>query len=248
MKKYIILAGFFLAMFPGQSWAAEFLVDSSSTLKTNLVAYYPYDGTSTDIFAAHNQIKIGSTTFSQGKVGQAVNFGSNNTGNRLRNTDSIGINGGAISISAWVNVTTAPSNQAYTFVDVDSGANNIGYYLEYADVGGAKSVYFGRDKLCVAVDLASATTTLATGTWYNLTGTFNGSLLSLYINGALQSTSTTAGGNGTCNQDEIETGSRNNGVTNKYSGLIDEVSIWRKALTPEDASYLYNGGSGQSLL
>jgi len=249
MKKYIVWTLVFLGVFfifSEHTFATQFQVDTAGTLTTGLEAYYPYESTSTDFWSTHDQINNGSTTFSGGKVGNAADFGPTNTSKWLRNTDAIGINGGAISISTWVNITTAPSNKTYTFVDVDSGASNVGFYLQYSDSNGTKTIDFARDRLCVAVQSASINAALIPGTWYHLVGTYDGSLLSLYENNILVATST-GSGTGSCNQNEIETGARNNGVTNKYSGLVDEVGVWSKALSTTEIADLYNSGLGQTM-
>ncbi len=248
MRKYILFSlvglGIVLAHF---SLAAQFQVDSGGTLTTNLNAYYELEDV-TDFWSTHDMTNNGSTPFSAGKVNNAADFGTSNTTKWLHNGDELGINGGAMSISAWVNVTTQPSNQTMAFAGVFSGANDVVDILQYTDAGGAKSVQYDHDRTCVATGIISTSTTLTTGTWHHIVGTYDGTQSRLYLDGNLVAGPTNEGGNGSCNASEIGIGALNNGATYKFSGLVDEMGIWSKALSATEIADLYNGGSGQTMI
>jgi hypothetical protein len=83
----------------------------------------------------------------------------------------------ALSISAWIKADTLP-NSAKTIVR-KGGANPNNYQF---------AIYNG--KLSLNLDTSDAvgivgTTTLATGVWYNVVATWDGSTVKLYINGQL---------------------------------------------------------------
>jgi hypothetical protein len=77
----------------------------------------------------------------------------------------------------------------------------------------------------------------AVGSWMLVTGTWNGTTASLYINGSL-STSTAFSG--------LTYGTSNLGIGadpgggNSFSGLIDEVRIYNRALSAAEVAALYN--------
>ena len=68
---------------------------------------------------------------------------------------------------------------------------------------------------------------LTTGTWYHIAGTYDGSMLRVYINGVLIGTTATSG---TIWQvaDPFTIGGL--GVNNSFPGCIDDVGIWNEAL------------------
>lgn len=234
---------------PKAPTAKHFQVDTGGALTTNLISYYKLEDT-TDFWSTNNLTNNGSTPFNAGKVNNAADFGVSNTTKYLNSTINTGINGGSISLEAWVNITTAPAmNGRYTIITNGNAINQVDYYLFYQDTGGIKQLQFMRNKGGVAADTITVNTSLNAGTWYHVVGTYNGTTLTLYLNNVLQGT-TAASGNGTSGIfNEIGVGIIPNGGTPSsfLSGLVDEAGIWSKALSTTEISDLYNGGVGQTI-
>lgn len=224
----------------------HFQVDAGGTLTTSLVSYYKLEDVN-DFWSTNNLTNNGSTPFNAGKVNNAADFGASNTTKYLTSTADTGINGGAISLSAWVNITTAPGTGVrYTIVDSGNSTNQVEYYLFYQDVSGTKQLQFMRNKGGVAVEVVTVNTILTTGTWYHVVGTYNATTLILYLNNVSQG-STASSGNGTAGiGNAIEVGSINS--VDKISGLVDEYGLWSKALSTTEISNLYNAGAGQTMV
>ena len=80
-------------------------------------------------FGLTNTNTVGEGT---AKLGDAsADYGSSNTNKWLNTSADTGVTGGALSISVWVNITTAPSNKTYVLVGQASSTNLIAFELAY---------------------------------------------------------------------------------------------------------------------
>jgi hypothetical protein len=138
--------------------------------------------------------------------GQSVQFG--NSGGLQLTT--------GMTLSAWVYTTTHPKEE--TFV-----SKGLGYYELTSS--------YQADGYVIQINGATAgnkvvSNTTQTGTlnqWVYLTGTYNGSGLSLYVNGNLENSSSPPGGINVSG-DPLYFGSRNTGG-NSVTGTLDEIRI-----------------------
>jgi concanavalin A-like lectin/glucanase superfamily protein len=249
-----VFIGGFLLLLPGRSLAAQFQVDRGGTLATNLVAYYKLeDATNFLSTSSYNLTTTGTVLFDAGKVNNAADFSTNNTSSYLYTTSDLGINGGIVSISAWVNVTTQPSNTFVAAVhQFSNGSSHVDYDFWYVDSGGTKTLEFVRDRNGIASDFASVTTTLTTNTWYNLVLTYDGTDIRGYINNTLVAGPASSTGSGFSGgpptDDGFEISGINKNGTHLWNGQVDEVGIWNKVLDATETTDLYNGGAGQTMV
>lgn len=90
------------------------------------------------------------------------------------------------------------------------------------------------------------TTTTCTGSYYHIVAQKTGSNLELYVNGIRESQITDKANGNVRNSSDINIGSHGK-YDNRISGSIDEVRIYRRALTIDEIGYLssndYNSGS-----
>ena len=89
----------------------------------------------------------------------------------------------------------------------------------------------------------TSTTALAVGTWYQVSCTYNGSTLAIYING----TATTAVASGTprTSTEALHIGS-NSGTGEWFDGAIDEVRIYSRVLSSTELGHLRGPGISKS--
>ena len=133
----------------------------------------------------------------------------------------------ALTLSAWVNYTSISDYNGTIFGQWIQN-NNSGSTIICYTVSNKIQVYLGPS----ATSLTS-TTTLTTGTWYNVVLRFDGSTMKLYINGTEEdSVSFTSINNSASN---LILGAYSNSTQTGYqsflNGKIDEVGIWNTALT-----------------
>lgn len=140
------------------------------------------------------------------------------------------------TISAWVLASAAPAANMQIFRKAKAGAedkqlgwlnstNKFHYYLHNV-FGGAG---------------LSSVTSMTVGQWYLVTGTYDGTTAKKYINGILDN-SKAASGNVSDGNGAVKIGYTNVSATLYWSGLIDDVRIYNRALTAQEVHDLYVPG------
>jgi hypothetical protein len=211
--------------------------DTITNSNTGIVSLWPGDGNANDIVGGNIGTLQGGATFAPGLVGQAFSFNGSGANVSVPYSSSLALH--AFTVQAWVDIsTTAPGFPAgfgilgtrfggdYTF-DFKVEANQI-----HGDVGN------GTNWISTSVDFPA---TLTPGTWHLITYVIdNGSKqFSLYLDGTLQRTIAFSGTPLFMTLSEtMEIGNSYGGEY--YNGLIDEVSLYNRALSPAEIRQLYN--------
>jgi len=118
------------------------------------------------------------------------------------------------------------------------GGVNDGYELRFnAATGKPEFLVTGT----TSPDRASSDMVLDSSTWYHLVGTYNGSVISLYINGALDK-SVDASGKFIQTNRTLLIGRIYDSSSYNFNGTIDEVVIYNRSLSAEEVYNLYTYG------
>lgn len=142
-----------------------------------------------------------------------------------------------VSVSAWVNFTTLPSSFDGAFLGMN---NSFEEGLNFCSVGGViRFTIEGYDTNYVA-----NTVTLVAGQWYHFCGTWDGSTIELFTNGASQGTFAYNGSISTSRVLEIGR-VYNNGYN--IDGKISNVAIWNTGLKSAQVTEIYNNGTPSNL-
>lgn len=224
------------------------------SLLTNLLAYWKLDessGNASD--SSGNGITLtnnGTTEYAAGKINNGADFGNPNTSKYFTTTNTLGIDGGAISYSFWMKPAAAPpSNDDYRlFEQQNTSSSKTAYRLIIKDQSGTKKITFNRLRMNVANDDVEVNQTFTNGVWYHICYTYDGTTMRGYVNG-LEVGNNTGSGNGnlaTGYNAGTHIGADNGGSGQAFDGMIDEIGVWSRALTPTEVSQLYRGGSGIS--
>lgn len=192
-----------------------------------LVACWPLENTALDASGnGRNLTLTGSPPYVAGKLGQGLSFngssqyGSIGTGNGLSLT-------GEMTMAAWLN-TNQLTNYVYALANSNGSSHNYGLAVNYP-VKRFYAVWGG------AVIINSTFDILA-NTWYHVAAVRSGSAgnwtAKLYVNGSLNATATTAvnppGSDYWTHVGSMVTTSR------VWTGPLDEVCIWNRALSAAD--------------
>jgi hypothetical protein len=176
----------------------------------------------TDVSGNSNNGTINAATWSAaGRYGSALSF--NGTTSRVDIPDSASLHLATnMTIEAWVRPTTLTSWRTVLMKEQSSGLS----YSLYANGDTNRPsahVYLSSE------NDTRGTAQLAVNTWTHLAATYDGSALRLYVNGT-QASSRTLGGAIQVSTAALRIGG--NSIWGEYfSGLIDEVRIYNRALT-----------------
>ena len=149
----------------------------------------------------------------------------------------------ALTISAWIYINGAGTGSLPTIYS--SSKNSAG-------ISGGIAIAYTSNKIRFYLDttgssgwvFAESNSTFSTGQWYHLAGTWNGSTVTLYVNGTAQTTTGSATTIG-YNTDFPATIGRYS--SNYFNGLIDEVSLFDSALNQTQINTLRGGVSAGTL-
>ncbi|HEX8226933.1 MAG TPA: LamG domain-containing protein [Candidatus Saccharimonadales bacterium] len=151
----------------------------------------------------------------------------------------------AISVGVWAKFTNVAAGG---FPSILSNTEDGGGWSLYVNNSGAAYGDCLNGNLCFDVSIAGigyqviqvSRSVLTSGSWANITATYDGTIARLYVNGQQVATNTFSGAintntSGVCFGDEV-TGSASC-ADYKFAGSIDEVRIYNRALTaPEVAA------------
>jgi Concanavalin A-like lectin/glucanases superfamily/Galactose oxidase-like, Early set domain/Bacterial Ig domain/Glyoxal oxidase N-terminus/Galactose oxidase, central domain len=195
-----------------------------------LVAAYGFDeGTGTSALDASGGGLTGAvsgpTWAPTGRHGGALQFDGVNDSVIVPDAAALDLTTG-MTIEAWVNPTAL---SGWRTVVLKERTNGLAYALYSSDGSGRPNSYLnvgGTDREVLAPS------TIATGAWTHLAATYDGTTSRLFVNGAQVATLPLTGAAA------ISTGALRIGGNSVwaewFSGLIDEVRIYNRAITPTE--------------
>jgi len=210
----------------------------SSTFFDSLSSYWKFDNSSGSVVDSTGNLSgnvINSLT--RGVVGKLNNAFNFTNGCVDVPSESIHNN---FSVSLWLNKSSTENSYERIFVfgqfGIEMAINNSTLYY-----------YPSNEWHSTGISLSS-------DTWYHIVFTHSDTNINkVYVNGVLRDTYThEILSYDTSSQSDMTIGCSygwyNFGYDNKFIGVIDEVSVWDKVLTSNDASTLYNSGNGMSYI
>ncbi len=209
------------------------------------VSWWPGDGDTTDVIGGHGGTLAGSAAFGAGKVNKAFNFnGSGWVDIPDSSVWTLGAHDFTIELWAKFNsLTGLDPLVAHT----DGGGPQNKWIFWYNSTGhdrlqGTPALRFMLDNIsgiAVPHDIVVAPWNPATGQWYHLAVTRSGDTYRLYIDGSLVATDTSS--------EELPDPSVpltiGRAEAFKLNGAIDEPAFYRRALTTQEISQIFDASS-----
>ncbi|GBE19284.1 protein metal binding site [archaeon BMS3Abin17] len=208
---------------------------------SDVVALYHFDGNADDSSWNGNDGAVNGATLTSGKLGQAYEF--DGVDDYVDIIDKPELSGGHdLTVSVWfkTNVLGGSSSTPIPLVMKWLGTSDKDWGLGISE----SKLYWGYESNNNGWNAPglSGITTLSTGVWYHATFTYNGSNVTIYLNG-VEENSTNLPTKTPDTSQNVEIGKA--GYRNNYfNGIIDEVAIYNRALTHDEISELYNSGTG----
>jgi hypothetical protein len=206
---------------------------SLASLKDGLVSWWALEeasGNRVDAHGPNDLAQVNSVTNTPGKIGNAAVFPGTNA-NNLAATLSVDVPGTAC-VAGWVNVTSFNNGRLF------HKRSGRGWELMAATTGTAIQIT-GSDPA-----FAPAKTGLSTGVWYFFYAYVDeeGEEVGVSVDNGTAVTESTAALDVIAPAD-IKLGERLAG-DRPLDGLLDEVGLWNRILTPDEITALYNAGAG----
>lgn len=246
MRRSLIASFFTLALFLPAAQAHAALTD-------NLLTYWNLDESSGNPVDSSGNGKTltntGSVAFAASLINNGADYSTTATGKRLQRSDTSGASvGGSISFSLWTKLNTDLSGAGtYEFYSIYDTQTRFEIYYDWN--GGTPQVRCNRTKISVAGATASYNITLGTSSWHHIACTYDGSTITLYVDGTSRATASQSGVGGGGSASCTVIGNNITGVCNGDDSVgakakIDEVGMWQTALDSTAVTSLYNGGAG----
>jgi len=207
------------------------------------IAYWPlnlnvkdvgghYDGTSTDV------------TYVTGNIDQAASF--NGSSSKINLGNQTFFNSGDWSISFWMKNQGNDSNFQYLVTQRDTSEGdspiNISFY------GVSYSSNPGKLNFNVSNSYFTSTSALTKDTWYHVVFTIvAGGAMGIYINGVLDASGTETTTRATPTTLNLAIGSNGSNTDYPFNGLIEQVRVYKSALSLASIQDIYNNSKPGSL-
>lgn len=220
-------------------------------LSDNLIAYYSLDEASGNAIDAHGSNDLtetgGTIASTTGKVGNCRDFEADDT-EQFELADNAALSTGDIdfTIACWVKVEAGSGTVFPVAVSKHSATAAQREYLLYFDTTAnrfALAVYVSTSQIDVVANNFGA---VSQDTWYHLVAWHDSvnDLIGISVNAGTADTTLHSGGVNDGNA-AFQIGAAS-AASLHWDGLIDEVGFWKRKLTAEEITWLYNGGAGRS--
>jgi hypothetical protein len=191
---------------------------------------------------------MNAATFSDGEVGRAFLLDGVSAHVRVADSPSLHISG-PMTVEAWIRPTAIGGDQAImgkwganpgpasTQLSFSFSLESDGrlYLLVCGDGGGADTAQ------------AESTSSVAAGQWSHVAGVYDGSTVSVYINGVLSGQTSYGDGIFPGSNDlaigGVVGGAASGDVIAPFNGMIDEAAIYRRALSGTEIAQIVAAGS-----
>ena len=195
----------------------------------DLVAWFRFnEGSGDKTYDWKNNLEgtIYGATWVTGYIGKALSFDGSDDYVEVPDNDLLDITD-AITVEAWVKLDDVTAKHWIVSKYYIDGTDEYGYELEFDN-----SVFYFAIRSGSSGSKVISGGWAVVGQWYHVVGTYDGSYVRLFINGKLVAQGSWSYSIGT-NNEPLCIGCRTGGNF-YFDGIIDEVRIYKRALTPEE--------------
>jgi len=224
-KKTIYLASFILAM--------SLILQSTGEADPNLVGWWKLDeGSGTIAYDSsiygNDGTLVGDPQWVTGRIDGAADFDGD--GDYIDCGPDPNFEPDSITVAAWVNIRTIPT--AWMSV-VAKGE----YSWRLSTVATHPSFFFGINHWEIPGSSILSTSGVEANEWHHISATYDGATMRLYHDGVLNNSLASAVGIGTA-ETNLLIGTNPQAISRYWDGLIDDVRIYKRALTQEEINGL----------
>jgi hypothetical protein len=218
---------------------------------SGMVGWWKGEDNANDSISTNNgTLSPTGTSYAPGMVGLAFRF--DGTNGYVQIPDSGALKPANVTIEAWVwldpNVPANNAGEQIVFKKNTWSAWFEGYSLLKIPIDNGDGTSSNRFQFCVSRNgdqvIINSQTIAQRGVWYHVAATYDGSQSMLYVNGVAEA-SATPGFALDYGTDPVYIGTTGTWAPylNMFGGIIDEVSIYNRALSSGEIAAIYNAGS-----
>src|SRR5580765_6462290 len=236
----------FLVSFPALTRAA-----SCFPAPTNILGWWPGDGSAVDIIGTNNGVLQGGATASTaGMVGSA--FGFDGTNSFIAISNSALLRPTNFTIEAWVRFTGldsagsggSPAGDQYIIFRQNTRSSDFeGFDLSKTRVGASDVFRFLIASATAQTAEIHSSTTISTGVWYHVAAVRGSNFTQIYVNGVLERQTNVTFQQDYGNFPHYFGTSGQSYWDHKLKGNLDEVSIYGRALNSNEIASIYAAGA-----
>ncbi len=198
----------------------------------NMVGWWTGNGNTYDVAGGQDGTLEGGATYATGMVGQAFSLDGDGDYVSVPYSADFSMTT-AVTVDAWINPAGAGTGNGIIVMK-----NPLKYGLVW--VPGSGKVTFSLDIGGWADHMSDGA--VPTGQWTHVAGSYDGSSVKIYINGALDAEDPQSGSIATSTGD-LSLGFRTDGADEYFNGLIDELEIYGRCLDQTEIQRIYESGS-----
>ncbi|TAK97863.1 MAG: hypothetical protein EPO07_12585 [Verrucomicrobia bacterium] len=209
-----------------------------------LVAWWPGNGNAKDVWNTNNGTLTNGTTFASGKVGQAFSFDGVDDWVSLPRINLSAFN--SASFVAWVKPANITANGYYEIIRQEPPLSVPDWLLSFQESGTVLSFGLSAGGTYEELDVPVNAGDYTDGNWHLIVATYDGTTKRLYRDG-VEIGSQAKTGNirfaGATHAIGAQPPHIGFPVLESFDGLIDEVAIFKRALTPSEIASIYSADS-----
>jgi hypothetical protein len=141
------------------------------------------------------------------------------------------------SVAAWFKTSTDYNSDAY-IVNKGGASDNMNYGIWMTN---AEKVRGGFETPNGIAIFATSPLSYSDGKWHYAVVTFDGSSITLYLDGIPVATKSTSGSPDSGGEEPIRMGANSQSLNNFFIGNVDEIRVWKSALSAQQVIDAYNG-------
>ena len=217
------------------------------SLTDNLIEHWKLDAASGDEIGSHAGIVLtdgNSVGTAAGKINGARDF-ENASNHFMSAVDSVALSAGDIdfTIAGWMKLESVASSNAIG--KWNATGNQREWFLRYSTTTAAFEFLASSDGIASTTVTASNFGAATAGPWYYVIAWHDAAndLIGIQVNNTTPNTVSHAAGVFDSTS-AFQLGRIGVVTTSDWDGLIDEVSFWKRLLTADEKTALYNSGDG----
>ena len=214
------------------------------TAPSGLVGWWPGDGSATDIEGGNDGTLLGGTFFSTSKVGAGFAFDTDDDRVSIAHHTNYDVQSPGFSVHFWVKGTKNQSQSLFDVVDKSHGwTDSTGWTFQGDSSTGLLSFAIGAGGAGNGNFISAQGPDVLDGTFHHFVGTWDGSTISVYVDGTLEATSAFSAPVNNSRSLNLAYSWGGGSPQRFFKGVVDELAIHNRALTDAEVQSIFNASS-----